>query len=74
MSWSLQEGDRPSPIGDGYDSEPLLTAVEVGKILSVPTKSVYELPIPRVRVGQRRIRWQPSDVREFIHRRVEDPA
>ena len=65
---------RPRPIGDGYDDERLLTAEEVGERLSVPVKSVYDLPIKRVRLGPRRLRWLPSDVREFINRRVEDPA
>ena len=63
---------RPDLVGDGYDPEPLMTAEQVGALLQVPTKSVYELGIPRVRVGRRRIRWRPADVREFINRRVED--
>ena len=61
-------------VGDGYDVEPLLTAEQVGEILSVPMKSVYDLPIPRVRIGERRVRWRPADVTRFIQRRVEDPA
>lgn len=64
---------RPDLVGDGYDPEPLLTAEEVGEILQVPKKSVYDLAIPRVRIGQRRVRWRPADVREFIQSRVEDP-
>lgn len=63
---------RPDLVGDGHDPEPLLTAEQVSGILSVPVKSVYELGIPRVRVGRRRIRWRPGDVRDFINRRVED--
>ena len=62
------------PVGDGYDEEPLLTVEEVGEILRVPVKSVYDLPIKRVRIGQRRLRWRPVDVREFVNRRVENPA
>ena len=65
---------RSRPIGDSYDDEPLLTAQEVGERLSVPAKSVYELPIKRVRLGPSRLRWRPVDVRQFINRRVEDPA
>lgn len=64
---------RPDLKGDGYDPEPLLTAEEVAEIVRVPKKSVYELPIPRVRIGERRLRWRPADVREFISQRVEDP-
>lgn len=66
------EESPTTPVGDGYDPEPLLTAEEVGEILKVPTKSVYELPIKRVRISRRRIRWRPADVRDFIERRVED--
>jgi len=62
---------RHDLVGDGYDMEPLLTAKEVGKLLSVPAKSVYELPIPRIRLGVRRLRWRPHDVDEFITGRRE---
>jgi len=64
---------RPDLVGDGFDPERLLAAREVAEILQVPAKSVYELPIPRVRVGKRRIRWRPADLREFIHGRTETP-
>ena len=69
-----READRSKPVGDGYDDERLLTASEVGDILRVPVKSVYDLPIKRVRIGPRRLRWRPVDVREFVNRRVEKPA
>lgn len=62
---------RHDLVGDGYDVEPLLTAADVGRILRVPAKSVYELPLPRIRLGKRRIRWRLCDVRAFIDRRVE---
>lgn len=62
---------RNDLVGDGYDSERLLTASDVAEILQVPSKSVYELPIPRIRIGLRRIRFRPADVREFIDRRIE---
>lgn len=65
-----REGARPAPVGDGYDAEPLLTAEDVGIILQVPTKSVYELPIPKVRISKRRIRYRPEDVEEFIEKRA----
>ncbi len=58
-------------VGDGYDIEPLLTAADVSRILRVPAKSVYELPLPRIRLGTRRIRWRPCDVRAFIDRSIE---
>ena len=63
---------RPDLKGDGYDPEPLMTAEDVADVLRVREKAVYELPIPRVRVSQRRVRWRPADVREFIDNRVED--
>lgn len=65
------EDYRPDLVGDGWDPEPLLTAEEVGEILQVPKKSVYELPIPRVRISKRRIRWRPKDVRQFVEDRLE---
>jgi predicted DNA-binding transcriptional regulator AlpA len=65
------EAPRLELVGDGYDAEPLLTAGDVGTLLKLPPKSVYELPIPRVRLGPRRIRWRPADVRAFITRRTQ---
>ncbi len=62
---------RTDLVGDGHDPEPLLTAREVAEILRLPVKSVYELPLRRVRLGCRRIRWRPADVRDFIQRRLE---
>ena len=64
---------RSDLIGDGYDSEPLWTAKQVAAKLQLPKKSVYELPIPQVRIGPRRIRYRPSDVRAFVRRRLESP-
>lgn len=67
----VEEQHRPDLVGDGWDSEPLMTAEQVGQVLQVPTKSVYDLPIPRVRVSSNRVRWRPADVWEFIERRTE---
>ncbi len=53
-------------VGDGYDIEPLLTAKEVAKILRVGLGRVYDLPIPRFRLGPQRIRWRAVDVKEYI--------
>jgi len=69
---NLGEEQRLEVVGDGYDVEPLLTAGDVGTLLKLPAKSVYELPIPRVQLGPRRIRWRPVDVRAFIARRTQD--
>jgi len=65
------ETQRPDLIGDGYDAIPLLTAEDVARWLSVPVKRVYELPLPRVRVGLRSVRWLPEDVHQFIAKRTE---
>ena len=64
---------RPDLVGDGYDPEHLMTVEQVAEVLAVPVRSVYGLPIQRVRVGQRRVRWRPRDVRAFIERRIEGP-
>lgn len=54
------------------DPERLLTAKEVGEVLGIPTKSVYELGgLERVQLGERRVRWRLPDVRAFIQRRRE---
>lgn len=70
-SGAAVEGSSP-PVGDGYDANPLLTAADVGIILQVPTKSVYELPIPKVRISKRRIRYRPEDIEEFIESRASE--
>lgn len=68
----MAEKARPGLVGDGYDVAPLYDAKRVAAILSVPVKSVYELPIPRVRISRGRVRWTPVDVREFIQHRIEE--
>lgn len=64
---------RPDLVGDGWDPEPLLTYKEVAEILALSDpKAAYDLPIPRVRISQNRVRWRPEDVRAFIERRTEN--
>ncbi len=63
---------RTDLVGDGFDSEPLLTARQVAELLQVPVKRVYELPIARVRISRRCVRWRPRDVQEFVKRRIEE--
>lgn len=72
MTDSIEEA-RPDYQGDRFDPEPLLDATELSAILRVPLKSVYDLPIRRVRISRRRIRWRPDDVRAFIADRTEEP-
>ncbi len=50
-------------------NEALLTVKEVAAILSIPNKKVYGLPIPRVSLSARRVRFLDSDLRAFIRRR-----
>jgi excisionase family DNA binding protein len=51
---------------------PLLTAAEVAELLKVPLKSVYRLvdegDLPAVRVGPRRLRFDPEVIEELIRR------
>ena len=58
----------PDPaIPAGLDQ--LLTATEVGRILSVRPKRVYELGIPAVRISERSLRWSRSDLEAWIAER-----
>ena len=70
-----EETRPPAPplVGDSDEDEPLLKAAEVGKMLGIPTSNVYQLPINRVRVGKRAVRWRPAVVREFIEQGDENP-
>jgi hypothetical protein len=54
--------DLASPV------DALLTAAEVGKLLRVATKKVYELPIPKIVLSPRRIRYSERDVRAYVER------
>lgn len=70
----VKQTAQPSPppfVHDSSDDEPLLKAAEVGKMLGISANSVYQLPIRRVRVGKRTVRWRPELVREFIELRDE---
>lgn len=65
---------RPDLKGDGWDPEPLLTASELSEKLSIPQKAVYSLPIPRIRISERRVRWRPEDVTAWLEKRREKSA
>lgn len=70
MSWSNQPTqDLPVLLGDSYEELQLLTAKELGALLGMSAKRVYDLPIPQVRVGKRAVRWRVCDVRDFLMRR-----
>ena len=51
--------------------EPLLTAAEVARILSVRPKRVYELGIPAVRLSEKCLRWRGSDVQAWLQDHTE---
>jgi len=46
----------------------LLTAIEVANRLRIGVKKVYSLPIPQVRLSDRRVRYLISDVDAFVLR------
>ncbi len=69
--WAPDEGVPVTiPLVSG---ERLLRAVDVAAILSVPTKRVYELGIPAVRLSQRCLRWRRVDVERWLERRRVTP-
>lgn len=56
---------------DAWDPEPLMTAGQVAEALGVRRSRVYEIPVRRVRIGRRTLRWRPEDVRNYLERRSE---
>lgn len=59
--------DVPAPGG----LDPLLTAGQVGRILGVRPKRVYELGIPAVRISAKSLRWRPCVVQAWLDSRSE---
>lgn len=57
-----------------HDIDSLIDADELAHILKKPVKSVYELPIPKVKLGPRTVRWKPEDVQKFIDDRYDEAA
>jgi hypothetical protein len=49
----------------------LLTAADVGRILGVRPKRVYELGIPAVRLSQKCLRWRPFEIEAWLESRSE---
>ncbi len=54
--------------------EPLLNASQVGELLNVNRRRVYELPIPQVRISIRCFRWRRSDIAAHVARSHWDQA
>ena len=50
------------------ENEPLWTADDVAKYLKLHRKKVYELPITRVQLSSRRVRFLRSDVLAYTKR------
>ncbi|MHB8696005.1 MAG: helix-turn-helix transcriptional regulator [Solirubrobacteraceae bacterium] len=54
--------------------EPLLTALEVAKLLAVKRERVWSMSrrgeIPTVRLGPREVRYRPEDIEKWIARRT----
>lgn len=54
--------------------EPLLTAVQVAELLSVPKTRVWSMSrrgeIPTVRIGSREVRYRREDIDAWIARRT----
>lgn len=48
----------------------LLTALEVAALLGIRPKRVYELPIPRVRLGTKTIRWRMKDIQTYVDQHI----
>lgn len=53
----------------GDVAERLLTAEDVAKMLQVSVKTVLRLPIRRVTLGKRMVRYEPADVQQYIEGR-----
>lgn len=64
--------DPESEDGKPFRGGRLLKAGNVGAFLQLDAKKVYELPIPRILLSGRRVRYLESDVLAFIskHRRT----
>ncbi len=63
-----RSGDDSAP-APPLDLAPLLTADEVAHILGVGFKRVYELPIPRIHLSARSLRWRRADVAAWLESR-----
>jgi len=66
-------GPLPLMATDSVEQEPirgpeLLMAKEVGALLRIATKKVYRLPVARVELSPRRVRWLRTDVLAYIRR------
>ena len=60
-------------IMDNITNSQLLTALQVADYLQISRKRVYELPIPVIKLGPKRLRWRLADLRAFLEERTVSP-
>ncbi len=68
---ALAERRWPADGQQTLDLDPLLTAADVARILSVRPKRVYELGIPAIRLSEKCLRWRRSAVLAWLESRTE---
>jgi len=56
-------------IPDRYDPERLLTADEVAQVLGVHRKRVYALPLPRIMLSEKCVRYRWADLAVWLQSR-----
>lgn len=61
-----EKRDLRGLLGDDYEKASLLKVDEVSELLSLSTRSVYDLRIPRVQLSRGRVRWSLQDVLSFL--------
>jgi predicted DNA-binding transcriptional regulator AlpA len=66
--WLSVIGSGDAPVTRG-ELGPLLTAVQVARILAVRPKRVYELGIPAVRISSKSLRWRQEDLEIWLEQR-----
>ena len=62
----MTETYEPHLVGDGFDVEVLWTPIEAARYLRVSVKRLYAMPVPRIRLSSRRIRYRPETVRAYM--------
>jgi len=63
----------PSASGDAAEIEPLMTAADVGHVLQLPRKRVYEvLGHLAIQIAPHTLRWRHADILALIDERRRD--
>jgi predicted DNA-binding transcriptional regulator AlpA len=60
---------RSRPPDQQLEEVKLLTAQQVAACLHISSKKVYDLPIPKIYLSERRVRWLERDVVAYIQDR-----